>query len=373
MQRNLSMRRLARLGVLCGVTMLAGCGWLFGDSGMFRDRGDEYRNARTIPPMKVPEGKKSAAVEELYAIPVERTDVLLGKEFEVPRPAQLVADPEQNVVRIQKLGEQQWILLDGAPGEVWPRIRAFLISNHIGLEREDAAQGLMETAWLAFKSNPDHRERYRFRVEQGVQHGSTEIYVTQASYTNREGEEVTPPEWSEHSKEVERESFMVKELAGYLADTTESASVSLLAQGISTTNKVYIIRDASGQPAIDLRLPFERAWASLGRALPRAEFSVQDLNHDSGTYYVTYEPGMRQEETGEGEPGKTKEKKEGWMSGMFDWWGDDDDNPAKGRSYRVQMTTRPDGVTIGVVRDDGTEFEEGEVEFLLGLIKAHLA
>ena len=36
------------------------------------------------------------------------------------------------------------------------------------------------------------------------------------------------------------------------------------------------------------RLPFERAWASLGRALPRAEFNVRDLDRSAGVYFVRY-------------------------------------------------------------------------------------
>lgn len=375
-----------RLLVLMAATLLlAGCSWLIGDEGYFRDRGDEYRNARSIPKMELPEGKKSEAIEDLYAIPVERTDVLLGSEFEVPRPAPLVGDPEQNVVRIQRLGEEQWILLDGAPGEIWPRIRAFLLSNRIGIEREDAANGVIETGWLVFKSNAERRERYRYRVEQGVQRNSTEVYVTQLAWARAEGSAEAAPEFGERSKDAEREAWMIKELAGYLADTGADASVSLLAQGISTVNKVYIVRGPDGAPVIDLKLPGERAWASLGRALSRAEFRVQDLDRSGGTYFVVYEPGTRVEEKtspGEAPPpeGETvaqaepEEDGEGFFSGMFNWWGgDDEENPARGRAYRVQMTEAEGGVLIGVSREDGSEFEEGEHEFLLGLIKGHLA
>jgi hypothetical protein len=61
---------------------------------------------------------------------------------------------------------------------------------------------------------------------------------------------------------------------------------------------------------------------------------------------------------------------------MFSWWGDDDEdenNPAVGRAYRLQMRESPEGVTVEVRREDGTPFEEGENEFLLGVIKGHLA
>ena len=129
------IRLAPALLIVMAALPLGGCSWLVGDEGYFRDRGDDYRKSRTIPPMEVPGGQKPQSIEPLYPIPVERTDALLGETFEVPRPSPLVADGEQGVVRIQKLGETQWILLDGAPGEVWPRIRAFLLSNQIGLDR----------------------------------------------------------------------------------------------------------------------------------------------------------------------------------------------------------------------------------------------
>ncbi len=376
------MRPMLSLLILLTLS-LSGCGWLAGEKGYFRDRGDDYRKARTIPAMKAPDGAKPPAVEPLYPIPVERTDALLGKEFEVPRPAPLLADPEQGVVRIQKLGEQQWILLDGAPGEIWPRLRAFLISNQIGIDKEDAPNGLVETGWLQLKGSADRREKYRYRVDQGVQRNTTEVYVTQMGYTHLPGEEAKAPEWKDTSMSAEREAWMVKELATYLADTTQQASVSLLAQGISTANKVYIVRGADETPIIDLRLPFERAWASLGRSLPRGGFTVQDLDRSAGIYYVKFEPAEKKDEAevGEGEvevekADKPKSSGKGFFKRMFSWWGSDDedeDNPAMGRAYRLQMREAPEGVTIEVRREDGTPFEEGENEFLLGVIKGHLA
>ena len=44
-----------------------------------------------------------------------------------------------------------------------------------------------------------------------------------------------------------------------------------------------------------------------------------------------------------------------------------------GRAYRLQMREAPEGVTIEVRREDSTPFEEGENEFLLGVIKGHLS
>lgn len=355
---------------------LAGCGWLVGDKGYFRDRSDDYRKARAIPPMKVPEGTQTQATSQLYAIPVERTDALLDREFEVPRPQPLREDAAERTVRIQKLGTEQWILLDDAPSEVWPRIRAFLISNQIGIEHEDVPGGQLETSWLSFRNDADRREKYRFRIEQGIQRSSSEIYVMQMGYRHDKDHAVPPAQWPPTSVDPDRETWMLKELANYLANTGDESAVSLLAQGISTTNKVYLVRDASGQPVIDLRLGFDRAWASLGRSLDQADLVVKDLDRSAGLYFVVYEPG-RQKDADKAGSAATKQdtrKKKGFMARLWPWGGDETkDRPFAGRNYRVNMHSSDKGVLIGVQRDDGSAFDEGEAEYVLGLIRTHLS
>ncbi|MCB1630435.1 MAG: outer membrane protein assembly factor BamC [Pseudomonadales bacterium] len=371
------MRPLTGLLLSLLTVVLAGCGWLGvgGEEGYFRDRANDYRKARSIPPMKAPEGTRTDAVSPLYAIPTESADALLDQDFEVPRPQPLRGDAGEKVVRIQKLGNEQWILLDETPAEAWPKIRSFLVSNQIGIEHEDASKGQMETSWLSFRSDSDRREKYRFRVEQGVQRASSEIYVLQTGYRQDKAQDAPPAEWPAASADPERETWMLKELANYLASTGDESTVSLLAQGISTVNKVYLVRDASGQPVIDLRLGFDRAWASLGRSLEHAELVVKDLDRSAGLYYVVYEPGHKQDEKSTTGPGaeETPKPKKGFFSRLWPWGSDDEANPLVGRHYRVEMRTADKGVLIGVRRDDGSAFEEGEAEFVLGLIKAHLS
>jgi outer membrane protein assembly factor BamC len=361
-----SMHGSRKIVVLLVPLMISGCGWLVGDEGFFRDRSNDYRKARSIPAMQLPEGKSAAGIEQIYAIPVERTDALLGEEFEVPRPAPLVGDQDQSGVKIQKLGAQQWILIEEAPAAAWPRIRTFLLANHIEIEREDAATGQMETAWLAFKDDENKREKYRVRVEQGVQRNSTEVYVLQKGYTKKEdGAEVALPEWAQSSMDPERESWMVRQIAEYIADTGTQSSVSLLAQGISTVSKVYLIRDEANNPVIDLRLPFERAWASLERALDRSDFSVTDKDLSGGVFFIKYDPTKVKEEDVE---------KRGFFSRLFGWGDDDDRNPVKEKNvYRIEVKSGKDGVLIGVRRDDGKAFDDGEAEYVLTAIKTHLA
>ena len=46
---------------------LSGCGYLFGDKGVFRDTSEDYKKAPEVPPIHVPEGKDRGvkAINEL--------------------------------------------------------------------------------------------------------------------------------------------------------------------------------------------------------------------------------------------------------------------------------------------------------------------
>src|SRR6185312_12696755 len=65
-----SMKIIAMKTVLvAAVLVLGGCGWMFGDKGMFRDRGDDYRRATVEKPLEIPPGLNKSAIEDEAAIP----------------------------------------------------------------------------------------------------------------------------------------------------------------------------------------------------------------------------------------------------------------------------------------------------------------
>ena len=92
-----AMRWLVLSAVLLVCT---GCGYLFGDKGVFRDTSEDYKKAPELPVVAVPPGKDAEALREIYVIPAVEDDLLLAGEFEVPWPAPLVAGAGSEVVRI---------------------------------------------------------------------------------------------------------------------------------------------------------------------------------------------------------------------------------------------------------------------------------
>ena len=66
---------------------------------------------------------------------------------------------------------------------------------------------------------------------------------------------------------------MLQAVAQFLANSAGTAPVSMIAeQGISAGGKISMQEAPEGYTYIRLDLPFDRAWASLGRALEASTF-----------------------------------------------------------------------------------------------------
>ncbi|WP_372758517.1 outer membrane protein assembly factor BamC [Litorivivens sp.] len=257
--------------LLLGVAVASGCTW--------RDRANDYRQASLSKPLVLPQGISGSALHDSYRVPGIESHVVLPGEFAVPKPDPLVKDSDQGVVRVQKMGDDRWILLDGTPGQIWPRLRGFLNLGGFPVARTDAVNGLIETGWVQPKGDLP-RERFRFRIDQGVQRGTSEIHVLQSVVENDQGQ------WSRGSFSEQREQAMTMALAQYLADSEAASSVSMLAErNVDAGGKIFL--EGGSDPHIRLLLPYERAWASLANALEKSGFIIDDLNRSEGRYWVT--------------------------------------------------------------------------------------
>ena len=357
---ELSMKKLCVLPMLAAVSIaMSGCGWLFGDKGVFRDRGDDYRRVQVEKPLQVPPELTQAEGEEDFAIPaIAYTSTLEGK-FAVPRPEPLEGNPEAEQVKIQTLASSSWILVEASPGEVWPRVRQFLNTNQLNVTRADATGGVIETAWLQPKADGAARERYRFRIEQGVQRGSSEVYILQGGA--RAGDN-----WPDTSSDPAREQEMVKALAQFIADNGSTGAVSMLAErGIESKGKIFLTKQSGENPYLRLDLPFERAWASMTTALPKAGFTVDDLNRSEREFWVRYTPP------------KDPEDKEGWWSRFWSWVFNSNDEAIDDKTVyvlRVQaLENSGEAVRIDLSRQDGKAANTALEEELLNRIKNKLS
>ncbi|MFA7552667.1 MAG: outer membrane protein assembly factor BamC [Spongiibacteraceae bacterium] len=351
------MKLLLKLVIVAVVLLsLSACSWLLGDDGTFRDRGNDYRKATIEAPLELPSGMDSDSMDDSYAIPTISDRTSLGDKFEIPKPEPLAEDIDQDSVRINSLGNQTWILTDGAPGQIWPRLRGFLSLNQLGVQRADAAAGIIETTWLQPAGEETFRERYRLRIEQGVQRGTSEVYVLQSD--TRSGSE----DWPSVSNNPEREQIMTKELAQYLADRSAAVAVSMLAQQtIDSSGKITLEESSNAETFIKLTLPFSRAWASVGLALEKSKFKVDDLDRSEQVYRVHYLDTVE------------AEKNSGFFSWLFSWADSDKDADEQGIAYYVRVKEIDDkSAAITIERQSGKTMDKVETERLLKLLKRHI-
>ncbi len=313
----LSIKFIARIKTIliiaCALLLLPSCSWLFGDEGLFPSRTYDYLSVEESRDLVLPDGIELPAIHDQYPIPAINTSQLPSAEFEVPRVQSLDSAEQKGSVKVQKFDQRQWILVNASSGQVWPLVANFLASNQIPVAVSNGNRGVIETDWLkdirsdevepsfssfnASQSNSNRsssanayrsglegsRERYRFSLKPGVQKATTEIEITQQA-TTATGSSATPASWGNASSDSKREDNMINLLAEHLADSPNRASYSLLAQGIGSASKVKLLYDNSSEPYLSLSLPFDRAWASLGLALKKANFDISDLNRSRGFY-----------------------------------------------------------------------------------------
>ena len=346
------VRSALRALPLVGAVVLSGCSWLLGDEGMFPDRSQDYKKAPEYAPIDVPQDADVRELQEIYVIPPVRESYVLEGEFEVPRPTPLVAGAGDDVVRIQRLGDESWALVSAAPGQLWPQVRGFLAAANIQVARVDASAGIMETNWLQLADSP-MGSRFRFRIERGVQRGTSELHVLQM---NQAGDINT---WPEVSDDLEQESEMLRSVAQFIANSAGEAPVSMIAdQAISASGRISLQESPEGYSYIDLGLPFNPAWAAMPGALEDSAFEVTDRNRSAGEYYVRF-------------LGPNSQEEEGW----FDWlWGDDDEHPLAGQEFLLKLTEKDaDSVSIRLLpRSVDAAIEKREEQALLSIIKGNI-
>lgn len=272
---------------------LSGCGVLFGDDGYFRNREDDYLKADSVEPLQIPAHLNADAVGELYPVaPLTEEDTVFAQDtdrFETPRPEPLSASAMLEQVRIQRLDDDRWILVNVAPGNLWPRIRNFLNQNDLTVESTDVELGLMETSWLSFRDDPDRIDRYRIRIDRGVHPDTSEIHILHMSVNREEATQAELTRWPERSSSEEREAFLLDELAATLAseEIEGAGGTSLIAQDIGGEVKSRIAT-VETEPVLRLRLNRPRALGTLNHAAEQEGFTIYERDSEAGVFYLGY-------------------------------------------------------------------------------------
>lgn len=345
------------LVLLLSALVVSGCSYLgFGE--YFRDRSNDYRRSEEMPPMQVPEGLNPDAIGELYPIPSggEVVSYEIEAEFEVPRPRSAAINESVNEVKIQRLGEDVWILMSVPPSEAWPRIRSYLTRNGIPTAKADASRGIIETGLFKLSDEPELFQQFRIALSQGVQVNTTEIEIIQRSF-NENSVPDSLPEWAAVSVDVGREDWLRDTMSAELAGEEAYGTASLLGQEVGAASKVELVTPEQGYPYIEMRMVLGRAWASVGYALTKDGFIVVEEQYEGGYYLSDYQKPSAEEERS--------------------WWSRLNPFSSRGKepvfSYRVDLVERDGAIHVRVENRDGSEMSQRDNFLVLEMIRNNLA
>jgi outer membrane protein assembly factor BamC len=99
----------------------------------------DYAEAVEADSIVVPPDLDSKAIQQAYPIPDVAENLAIPVTGKTPRPAPLTAGSQLDAVRLQRLGDNGWAVVNVAPGQLWPQVRAFLVSSGISVSAVDAS------------------------------------------------------------------------------------------------------------------------------------------------------------------------------------------------------------------------------------------
>ena len=116
-----------------------------------------------------------------------------------------------------------------------------------------------------------------------------------------------------------------------------------------------------GQPVLDLGLPYNAAWAVVGRAVDRVGFELLSSDRDAGTHQIRYDGSVASEvDTAEGE---------GLIASLA-FWRDQPDEALQ--TYEVLVAERGKGARVSVQDPDGRPAARGAARQVLAVLSEQL-
>ena len=380
-------------GVLVACVVLAGgcTGALQDEIGRVgTDRQPSYKTSRSAPPLEIPPDLTSSSIRDTLAIPGVGATYSQHASGEAGSGTQSAAAvlPEVENARIERSGDQRWLVISMAPDEAWSRLRDFWVDQGFAVETAEPDVGVMETDWAAVETplpagalkrltnlinkglhGVAVRDRYRTRIERGAEAGTTEIYIShrgaEQTYIRDDAspgqqDDVGKMVWQPRPSDPGLEAVMLSRLMIFLGVDEQRASAAV-AEGAAAESRARLVNEDGGTPSIALDEGFSRAWRRTGVALDRAGFTVEDRDRSRGLFFVQYSS------QGDG----AQNEKSGWLS-RLKFWEDAEADEGDG-AYLVRVVGETAATSsIAVLDEEGNPLASPTAQRILTVLHEQL-
>jgi outer membrane protein assembly factor BamC len=343
----MSFRALSLL-TLSAALALAGCSTLQGDR-------IDYKSVSKGSTLEVPPDLTAISRESRYTVPgaaVTASTFSAGQtQAGVPVAAAALSD-----VRIERQGNQRWLVVNRSPEQLWGSVRDFWQDSGFLLNTDRQDVGIMETDWAenraklpqdfirstigkALEGLYDTGERDKFRTRLERNGNATEIYVTHRGMVEKilggtTANSQVGTAWEPRASDPELETEMLRRMMIKLGVSQEQAKAQTGSGAARTTSRVA---NVNGSPVVQVDDGFDRAWRRVGLSLDRTGFTVEDRDRAQGIYFVRYvEP-------------KADNKEPGFFSRLFGG-SSNDSAPLK---FLIAVRSQGEATTVSVLNAAG--------------------
>jgi outer membrane protein assembly factor BamC len=385
--------RLAWAALAAGCCALAGCKTL----GLDNIPGTkvDYKAATQISTLEIPPDLTRPQGDDRFTVPGKPAaqGTATASEYEQKRgspAAQQTAAtaavlPRPDGVRLERAGDQRWLVVKGTPDQVWPVVKEFWIETGFVLRVETPAAGILETDWAENRArindsvmrsvlgnltdyiySTGERDKFRTRLEPGADPDTTDIYISHRGMVETSVSAVSEQtRWTPRPADRELEAEMLQRLMvrfGALdAKAREQVRAANAKPGSApqdpASSYALLLKGQDGIGVLSVNDQFDRAWRRVGLALDRVGFTVEDRDRSKGLYFVRYAD----------TDATTKKENEGWLS-KLKFWGGSSDQKVKSEQYRIRVKEGTQASEVSVLNKEGTPDNSETSRRILGLL-----
>ena len=341
------MNQTARLGLLGLTIALSACSVLEGEK-------IDYKSASKGSSLEVPPDLTQLSRETRYAVPggvVSDNALQAGQATQPSGPQTALA--QMGDVRIERNGDQRWLVINRPADKLWEPVREFWLENGFTLALDQSKLGIMETDWAENRAkipqdiirstlgkvldslySTGERDKFRTRMERAAD-GSTEIYVSHRGMVevfNSATKDSTV--WQPRAADPELETEFLRRMMVKLGVSKEqAAAVATASAQRPPAARVATVGDV---PVVQIDEGFDRAWRRVGLALDRTGFTVEDRDRSQGVYFVRYVAP------------KDDKKEKGFLGKLFS-----SEKTVPPLKYRIVVRSQGEATTVSVLNAAG--------------------
>jgi outer membrane protein assembly factor BamC len=272
----------------------------------------DYRSATSVkaPTLDIPPDLTQLSKDTHYAVvggTVSASAMKSGQPVANVAPAMAIAPASIGDVRIERAGNQRWLVVKRPAEKLWEPVKDFWQENGFLLAVDQNTLGIMETDWAENRAklpqdfiraslgklldslySTAERDKFRTRLERSVS-GETEIFISHRGMVETfSSNQKDSTVWQPRAVDPELEAEFLRRLMVKLGATQEQAKTLVATSDV--TKKTAVVTTENGQPAIRIEEGFDSAWRRVGLALDRTGFTVEDRDRKQGVYFVRYVP-----------------------------------------------------------------------------------